>query len=84
MALEHLKKFHGTKTRTVLVVSYGNRAYDDTLRELAEFVEKNGFFCIAAITAVAEHSIMHQFAAGRPDASDKKSWHSSQKKFWIK
>lgn len=71
-ALEQLKKFHGNTTRAVLVVSYGNRAYDDTIRELADFVEKNGFCCIAAIAAVAEHSIMHQFAAGRPDESDQK------------
>lgn len=84
VALEHLKKFHGTKTRTVLVVSYGNRAYDDTLRELAEFVEKNGFFCIAAIAAVAEHSIMHQFAAGRPDASDEKELAQFAKKILDK
>ncbi len=26
---------------------------------------------IAAVAAIAEHSIMHQYAAGRPDAKDK-------------
>lgn len=62
----------GSNTNAVLVVSYGNRAYDDTLKELADFVEKRGFHCVAAIAAVAEHSIMHQFATGRPDESDQK------------
>ena len=30
-------------------------------------VQNAGFRCAAAIAAVAEHSIMRQFAAGRPD-----------------
>ncbi len=72
VALERMKEFRGNKANAVLVVSYGNRAYDDTIRELTEFVENKGFCCTAAITAVAEHSIMHQFAAGRPDESDQK------------
>ena len=32
-------------------------------------IEKN-FTCQAAIAAIAEHSIMHQFATGRPDQND--------------
>lgn len=70
VALERMNAFRGNNAKAVLVVSYGNRAYDDTLRELAKFVENKGFCCVAAIAAVAEHSIMHQFAAGRPDQSD--------------
>lgn len=69
-ALERMSQYQGNHAKAVLVVSYGNRAYDDTLRELTEFVENKGFCCVAAIAAVAEHSIMHQFAAGRPDKSD--------------
>lgn len=56
----------------MLVVSYGNRAYDDTLKELLDFFDNRGFSCVAAIAAIAEHSIMHQFATGRPDESDQK------------
>lgn len=72
IALERLKEYQGNNARAVLVVSYGNRAYDDTIKELLEFVENKGFSCVAAIAAVAEHSIMHKFATGRPDESDKK------------
>ena len=56
----------------VLVVAYGNRAYEDTLAELQDVMENAGFVCAAAIAAVAEHSIMRQFATGRPDAQDEK------------
>lgn len=72
IALERMKDFNGNRAKAVLVVSYGNRAYEDTVRELAECVESKGFCCVAAITAIAEHSIMHQFATGRPDEADKK------------
>lgn len=71
IALERIKGFEGNSAKAVLVVSYGNRAYEDTLRELSECVTNIGFCCIAGVTAIAEHSIMHQFAAGRPDKEDK-------------
>lgn len=70
VALERMASFQGNGAKAVLVVSYGNRAYDDTIRELEELVQQKGFACVAAIAAVAEHSIMHQFAAGRPDSED--------------
>lgn len=72
VALDRMKDFRGNHTKTILVVSYGNRAYEDTLKELADYLTKKDFYCVAAITAVAEHSIMHQFATGRPDETDKK------------
>ena len=72
VALERMENFCGNGAKAVLVVAYGNRAYDDTFQELSAFVEGKGFCCAAAIAAVAEHSIMHQFAAGRPDAADEK------------
>ena len=34
--------------------------------------ESCGFVCVAAIAAVAEHSIFRQFATGRPDSDDAK------------
>ena len=54
----------------ILVVVYGNRAYDDTLLELKTCLKRAGFRCAAAVAAVAEHSIMRQFATGRPDSGD--------------
>ena len=54
------------------VCVYGNRAYEDTLVEMEDAAKESGFQVVAAVAAVAEHSIMPQYAAGRPDASDKK------------
>lgn len=69
-AATNIQKIEGNHAKTILVAVYGNRAYDDTLLELKEIAEKSGFSCVAAIAAVAEHSIMHQFGTGRPDEKD--------------
>ena len=47
-----------------------NRAFEDTLVELEDVAKHAGFRVIAAVAAIAEHSIARQFAAGRPDAQD--------------
>lgn len=69
-AVERLSALHGNGARAVLICVYGNRAYEDTLVELQDTTEQAGFRTIAAASAIAEHSIVHQFAAGRPDAQD--------------
>lgn len=71
-AVSRLQQMHGNSARAILIVVYGNRAYDDTFAELHDTLTVAGFCCVAAVAAVAEHSIMRQFAAGRPDAQDKK------------
>ena len=69
-AIQRISQMHADRTPCVLICVYGNRAYEDTLLELKDTAEKSGFEVIAAIAAVAEHSIMHQYASGRPDAED--------------
>ncbi len=70
LAAERLRQIHGNHARCILVCVYGNRAYEDTLVEMQDIAEECGFHVVAAIAAIAEHSIMHQYAAGRPDAQD--------------
>ena len=70
VAVERLGMVHGNGARTVLVCVYGNRAYEDTLVELEDAAKQAGFQVIAAVAAIAEHSIARQFATGRPDAQD--------------
>ncbi|MDE6388511.1 MAG: EFR1 family ferrodoxin [Lachnospiraceae bacterium] len=70
LATQRISNIHGNQTPCVIVCVYGNRAYEDTLIELNDVAEKSGFKVIAAIAAIAEHSIMHQYAAGRPDEKD--------------
>ncbi len=72
VAIERLKQIAGNGAKCTLVCVYGNRAYEDTLVEMEDAAKGCGFQVAAAIAAVAEHSIMPQYAAGRPDASDQK------------
>ena len=69
-ATERLGAINGNGANAVLVCVYGNRAFEDTLVELQDTAKQAGFKVIAAVAAVAEHSIARQFAAGRPDAED--------------
>lgn len=69
-AVSRIQRMKGCDTPAVIVVTYGNRDYDDTLLELLEIMQNQGFHVIAAVAAVTEHSIMHQYAAGRPDEKD--------------
>ena len=70
-AAERILKIKAQNTPAVLLVVYGNRAYDDALLELYDLTSKAGFKVVAAAAFVAEHSLMHSLAAGRPDQSDR-------------
>ncbi len=72
IAVSRLRQMKSGGAAAILIVVYGNRAYDDTFAELQDTLTDAGFSCVAAVAAVAEHSIMRQFAAGRPDAQDEK------------
>ena len=71
-AIQRLKQISGNGAKCTLVCVYGNRAYEDTLAEMEDAAKACGFQVIAAIAAVAEHSILPQYASNRPDASDEK------------
>ncbi len=72
LAAQRLANIHTNGMPCVLLCVYGNRAYEDTLAEMEDLAKQCGFTVIAAVAAVAEHSIVHQYAAGRPDAADEK------------
>jgi ferredoxin len=72
-AVERLKRLKADKTPAVVVVVYGNRAYDDTLLELKDLVSEIGFIPIAGGAFIGEHSFSNDItpiAAGRPDTKD--------------
>lgn len=75
-ATERLSAIRGDGAKAVLLCVYGNRAYEDTLVELEDTAKQAGFRVIAAIAAIAEHSIARQFATGRPDAQDQARLHT--------
>lgn len=66
-ALQRIAALKGNGAKAILVCVYGNRAFEDTLIELLDTTKKAGFKTIAAVAAIAEHSIAHRYAAGRPD-----------------
>lgn len=70
LAAERISRLRGNGCPAVLVCVYGNRAYDDTLAELQDVCGKAGFRPMAAVAAVAEHSVAREFAPGRPDGAD--------------
>ena len=72
IAVERLAKIKGNGAKAVLMAVYGNREFDDTLLELQEVAEGAGFKTIAAIGAIAEHSLVRSIAANRPDAQDQR------------
>lgn len=69
-ALAQFARCQGHDTPAVLIVTFGNRAVDDTFLELADTVREQGFIPIALGAIVAHHSLMIDVAQGRPDAAD--------------
>lgn len=69
-ALERFENLRGDNTPAALVVTYGNRDYDDALLELKTVVEEKGFHVIAGAAFISEHSIARKIATGRPNDSD--------------
>ena len=70
VAVDRLGMVRGNGARAVLICVYGNRAFEDTLVELEDVAKRAGLRVVAAVAAIAEHSVARQFAAGRPDAKD--------------
>ena len=70
LALNRLAMIKGNGAKCVIAAVYGNRAYEDTLVQMEDYAQNAGFQVIAAISAVAEHSIIHEYAAGRPNLDD--------------
>ena len=52
------------------MVCYGNRNFDDSLVELRDLLEADGFRTVAAGAFIGEHSFSTTLAAGRPDQTD--------------
>ncbi len=72
-AVARLRKLKGSNTPAVVIVVYGNRAYEDALLELGDLAFDLGFRPFAAGAFIGEHSYSTDatpIAVGRPDAED--------------
>lgn len=70
VAIERLKQIDGNGARCILVCVYGNGDYGDTISEMNGAAKESDFQVIAAIAAIAQHSIISEYAVGRPDETD--------------
>lgn len=73
MAKERMRGISASGTPCILVVLYGNRAFENALRDMSEFVSELGFVPVAAAAFIGEHSystVETPIAAGRPDDRD--------------
>lgn len=58
------------KTAIIPISVYGNRNYDEALREMLILTEKNGFIPIGAAAMISQHAFSSLIAKDRPDFSD--------------
>jgi len=72
-AVEALQSIRAENIPAIVVVVYGNRAYEDALLELTDTAKNAGFTPVAAASFVGEHSFSTDaapIARGRPDRED--------------
>lgn len=70
LLLPFLATLQGNGAIGIPVVLYGNRHFDDALRELDDIMQQCGFHTIAAGAFVGEHSFSKTLAKGRPSKDD--------------
>ena len=71
MQEEILPRLHGEARYALPVVVYGNRAYEDSLRELGDLCCQKGYALAAAAAFIAEHSYSAEMGTRRPDDADR-------------
>ncbi len=73
LAVKRLETITGNNTPAVIVVTYGNREFEDALIELRDIAMEAGLNPLAACSFIGEHSfsgIETPIGAGRPDSVD--------------
>jgi len=73
VAVERFRQLKANNTMAILIVVYGNRAFEDALLELKNLAIDLGFNPFAGAAFVAEHSYSTDelpIAVGRPDSLD--------------
>ena len=73
LAVERLRMVKPNGAKCVVIAVFGNRAYDDALLEMQDVASEIGFRVIAAVAAVAQHSIIRKYGKGRPDDDDEQT-----------
>jgi ferredoxin len=72
-AAARMQRLKANRIPAVIVVVYGNRAFEDALLELKDLARKSGFVPVAGGAFIGEHSFANDdtpIAGGRPDTED--------------
>ena len=72
IVVDNLAKIRAHGQRAIVIASFGNRHFDDSLEELRRAARESGFKVLAGLGLVAEHSIFRAYGGGRPDTEDEK------------
>jgi len=65
-------KLRGNGALAVAVVTFGNRAFDNSLAELCAVLEAGGFHTVAAGAFPGRHAFTDALGEGRPDLEDRR------------
>lgn len=68
--LKYLASVKADGALAIPVALYGNRNFDDSLIELRNLLEENGFHTIAGAAFIGEHSFSKILGKNRPDVKD--------------
>lgn len=69
--LQSIKEnLHANKAKTIAIVTFGNRSYDNSLAELVFILKNNGFNVIAAGAFVSKHPFSKKLGINRPNDED--------------
>ena len=60
----------GEDTPCVILATYGNRHYDDTLAQVKRILGEQGFRCAGAAAVITPHIFAPSLGMGRPDEAD--------------
>jgi len=70
LTLPVFERIKGNGAKAIAVVTYGCRAYEDSLLELTRLLTANGFSIMAAAAFPARHSFTNLLGTDRPNNSD--------------
>lgn len=71
LAPAYKAKIFGSATPAVPLCVFGNRNYDEALRELVLLLEENGFRVAGAAAFAGRHAFSDRVGEGRPDGEDR-------------
>lgn len=74
----------GNKTLCIPIVTYGNRSFDQALKEAQQELQKNSCITVAAAAIPAQHAFTNALATSRPTNKDMHEIENFAKKVAIK